>query len=444
MNSFTRKLTAASLAFALTASVNTALAADPAPAKTDGFYWIASAPQDGLYRTNAAGGTTIQLSRDAVLGTPVESGGWIYYAKQIVAPSPDGDPAQGQLYRMKTDGSEKTLLSPDVITSFDYADGMVFYADYENEDLVRINADGTDRQVLAQQLSYKLKFIDGWLYYNNANYESDNAIYRMKADGTAASKFSDGRFSAADNTFVTVLGDYLYYSEYSPDWSEFWFVLKKKDGTQVYRATDETLLAGIQPLAVANGKFYYSSPVEGGRHIYASALDFTESVQVTQTLVQGSYVGFFNNAFRHQLADGTFYSIDLNGVSSASWSAKSTRSKDIEIEVYVGTERIVFKDQSPVMRNDRVLVPIRAVLEKLGVNVAWDEDTDTITASNSDKVVTLVLNADEARVNGEIVKLDQPAITLNDRALVPIRFSTESFGATVKWDEENRIVRIQK
>ncbi|MBS7298969.1 MAG: hypothetical protein KIG65_07810 [Eubacteriales bacterium] len=42
-----------------------------------------------------------------------------------------------------------------------------------------------------------------------------------------------------------------------------------------------------------------------------------------------------------------------------------------------GTE--VECDVEPIVENERVLVPLRAILEKLGDEVVWDETENTVT-----------------------------------------------------------------
>ena len=49
-----------------------------------------------------------------------------------------------------------------------------------------------------------------------------------------------------------------------------------------------------------------------------------------------------------------------------------------------------------------------------------------------------------ARINGEEVTLDQPAVILNDRTMTPARFVAEALGAKVDWDGLARKVTITK
>lgn len=92
-------------------------------------------------------------------------------------------------------------------------------------------------------------------------------------------------------------------------------------------------------------------------------------------------------------------------------------------------------DQPPIMENDRVLVPMRAIFEALGADVAWDGETQTITAVREDDCIVLQIGSDKMFVNDREIQLDVPAKLVNGRTLVPIRAISEALGANVEWDE---------
>jgi len=114
---------------------------------------------------------------------------------------------------------------------------------------------------------------------------------------------------------------------------------------------------------------------------------------------------------------------------------------DKDIKVFTVGEQVYF-DVQPVIESDRTLVPIRAIAESLKSDVQWDEATQTITITKDGNVVKLVLGCDTAIINGQEVKLDVPAKTLNDRTLVPVRFVSEALNKTVDWEPEGQIVII--
>jgi len=90
----------------------------------------------------------------------------------------------------------------------------------------------------------------------------------------------------------------------------------------------------------------------------------------------------------------------------------------------------------------RVLVPIRAVSDALGVNVSWMKETQQITLIGKGKQVELVVGQDFALVDGVHHKLDVPAKIVDGRTLVPMRFVSQAFGAGVNWVGKKQLVEI--
>jgi Copper amine oxidase N-terminal domain. len=115
---------------------------------------------------------------------------------------------------------------------------------------------------------------------------------------------------------------------------------------------------------------------------------------------------------------------------------------DKEIKVFTVGEQVYFKDTQPVIKNDRTMVPIRAISESLKADVQWDEATQTVIITKDGVVIKLVLNSDVATINGVEVKLDAPAESINDRIIVPVRFISEAFKSTVQWEPDSQIVVI--
>jgi uncharacterized protein YjdB len=101
-------------------------------------------------------------------------------------------------------------------------------------------------------------------------------------------------------------------------------------------------------------------------------------------------------------------------------------------------------DQPPIMYNNRVIAPLRAIFESFGAKVFWNNDLQTATGVLDDIAIQLTIDNTNAYVNGELAVLDTPAKIVNDRTLVPVRFISESLGVDVKWDADTHTVVITK
>jgi len=94
-------------------------------------------------------------------------------------------------------------------------------------------------------------------------------------------------------------------------------------------------------------------------------------------------------------------------------------------------------DVLPVIVDSRTPVPVRFVAEALGAEVDWTRGTDYIPAlahiTLDGQTLTFPINAG---ITPEMAALgmDVPAQTIDGRAMVPLRFISEFFGALVEWD----------
>lgn len=101
------------------------------------------------------------------------------------------------------------------------------------------------------------------------------------------------------------------------------------------------------------------------------------------------------------------------------------------------------RDTVPVVENGRTLVPIRAIIEALGGIVGWDGEKQEVTLTYKDDVIKLVINSNEAYLNGEKTILDVSPKTINERTMLPIRYIAESFKFDVEWDGETSTVTVK-
>ncbi len=100
-------------------------------------------------------------------------------------------------------------------------------------------------------------------------------------------------------------------------------------------------------------------------------------------------------------------------------------------------------DVVPVITaEDRTIVPLRFISESFGADVTWDGDTQGITITLGDTVVSMTVGSDTFTVNGEEKTLDSPAQIYNERTFVPIRAVLESLSKQLYWDGENQLVVI--
>ena len=95
---------------------------------------------------------------------------------------------------------------------------------------------------------------------------------------------------------------------------------------------------------------------------------------------------------------------------------------------------------TPLVVEDRTLVPVRFISEALKAKVEWESETKTITVKQETKIIRLVLGSNKIETNGKINTLDVPAQTINDRTYIPMRALSEALGKNVIWDDRGLII----
>ncbi|MBP3362133.1 MAG: hypothetical protein J6N52_14885 [Clostridia bacterium] len=114
------------------------------------------------------------------------------------------------------------------------------------------------------------------------------------------------------------------------------------------------------------------------------------------------------------------------------------------LAVSVNGYRLDCGDTPPVIRNDRALVPMRAIFEALNCGVAYNEAERAVYAIGSGKLIKIIIGSDVVYVNDEPQQLEAAAEIINDRTVVPLRFIAESLGAEVNYDERQGAIFILK
>ena len=123
----------------------------------------------------------------------------------------------------------------------------------------------------------------------------------------------------------------------------------------------------------------------------------------------------------------------------------SMASAATDIAISLDGKGIAFPDEKPYINEDnRTMVPVRFISQQLGYHVSWDNQTRKVSIQNGTDLVVLAIGSEKVNVNGATVTIDTKAAIENGRTFVPIRFVTQSFDASIGFDEKTRTVVISK
>ena len=111
-------------------------------------------------------------------------------------------------------------------------------------------------------------------------------------------------------------------------------------------------------------------------------------------------------------------------------------------------------DVKPLIKNDRLMLPLRSLAEMIGAKVEWDPQTRTAIFTNKGLVAKIQIDGNEIVLsNGKVIKMDSKPLNINGRILLPISNVANVFGLTngntkdgidqnIEWDGENKTVEI--
>lgn len=115
-----------------------------------------------------------------------------------------------------------------------------------------------------------------------------------------------------------------------------------------------------------------------------------------------------------------------------------------KVTVMQGSDEMDFSVM-PVIQNNRVMVPMRDLFEKLGAKVSYNDSTGEITANKDGNYVSMYIGKFTALLNGDEITLDSTPYIDSEKGktMIPLRFAAQSLGINVGWSAENRIVYIE-
>lgn len=87
-------------------------------------------------------------------------------------------------------------------------------------------------------------------------------------------------------------------------------------------------------------------------------------------------------------------------------------------------------DVKPYILNDRTMLPIRYTAYTLGLQVEYDDTTRTAVFFDGDTVVTINIDSNEVKLNGSVAKLDAPVQNIDGRLMTPVSQIAKLFGRT--------------
>jgi len=106
-----------------------------------------------------------------------------------------------------------------------------------------------------------------------------------------------------------------------------------------------------------------------------------------------------------------------------------------DITVTVDGQAIGFDGQTPILVEDRTLVPVRGVFEQMGFVVSWNSEYRQAILASDLYTVVLSIDSQHFTINDTLYILDVPAQIIGDSTMIPLRAVMEGVGYTLNWQQ---------
>ena len=134
--------------------------------------------------------------------------------------------------------------------------------------------------------------------------------------------------------------------------------------------------------------------------------------------------------------------LDFGFAEAERRAAERAAQQECPIRVFLDGVNIEF-DADPRIINDRVMVPVRAILEAMDATVEWDGIRVITAVTAEGDTIILEIGGYTVGVNNNDFEIDIAAQIIEDRTFVPVRVISEATGRTVEWDGDARVVYVR-
>ena len=157
-----------------------------------------------------------------------------------------------------------------------------------------------------------------------------------------------------------------------------------------------------------------------------------------------------DGASKGSISSYTFQNITSNHMIEATFEKEITQTVII---LQIGKSYFTVNgvsntlDSPPVIKNNRTLLPIRAIVEALGGTIEWEDKTKTVIIELGSNSIRLQIGNANALVNGENKLIDPQNLKvvpeiINGRTMLPLRFVAENLGCDVRWNGTTQTITI--
>jgi len=243
-------------------------------ASDDGFYidedGFIHTEKYGIFKMRTDGSEETLLIDEWLANCVTASDGWLYYQYDCdrMLPKDGGegfdyirDEENSGIFKIRLDGSERTQVTSGDISEMNVVGDWIYYY---GDDLYKVRTDGTEKtSVLPQACCYWINVVGDWIYYR------DDDIYKVRTDGTENKFVSNKIYNN-----INVADSWIYCDYWYEEGNSHPIYRMRLDGSEATRLCDESVgginIVGDWIIYDVYGydysKYYYIMRLDGSEH----------------------------------------------------------------------------------------------------------------------------------------------------------------------------------
>ena len=239
--------------------------------------------------------------------------------------------------------------------------------------------------------------------------------------------------------------------------SRYFFDEGNKTSNQILSFDEIKTALGVGPTLVKDGKYAIAEDLERHRLSSFSVRSMIGMTQDNRLAMVVTSKMSFDSLAHLALKLGLKDAINLDGGGSSSMISKGIpiRSTNRKLSNAVVVKKVqapltrvklndfeLFFDQEPLIHQGRTMLPMRKIMEKLGCDVQYNNETKKIKVSRYQKSFEFQVGSNEVVFSGKSYQMDVPIIVNRDTSFISVRFLTEFLGGKVDWNQKEKMVLL--
>jgi len=129
--------------------------------------------------------------------------------------------------------------------------------------------------------------------------------------------------------------------------------------------------------------------------------------------------------------------------TAAAIEAADTTLDVLPVDKLVAKGKSLKLDMPPVVKDGKVLVPVKAFSQAYGAEVKWNAEEHTVTIVKDGVEIVIKTDSSIVYVNGVATDIGLPVKGINGRNVMPVGFLAEKLGLKVEVDPEDGTIEIE-